>query len=555
MGERTGSRIILTGFSTTGKSVVGREVARRLGWDFADIDEEIVRHAGRGIPEIFADEGEAGFRRREKKVIRSTLRPEKRVIATGGGAVLDPDNLELFHGSGMVLCLEARPETIHRRLTRDIEKSGHPAVRPLLEVEDPLERIRSLKAARQSYYALADFTIHTDDLTPGQVVTEALRDWQLWEGWDNLAAPVGGPAPACEVVTITERYPVYVGWGLREGLAGLLSRAGLSGVANIISDETVFSLYGGEIETRLRQAGYKVNSLSLPPGEASKSLAGASKIYDFLVEKRVERGDFILALGGGVIGDLAGFAAATFLRGVALVHLPTSLVAMVDASIGGKVAINHPEGKNLIGAFYQPRLVAADVQTLTTLPRREFVSGWSEVVKHGLILDAGLVDFLEEKVAPLLEMEPEALTEAIARSAAVKARVVSQDEKEAGIRTLLNYGHTIAHGLEAAGSYQGLLHGESVAIGMVGAGMISQGLGLLPDDKVRRQHRLLQRFGLPVSAAGIDKGAVLRAMELDKKIRRKAIRWVLLTDIGRAVIRDDVSPPLAAETVDRLLGG
>ncbi|MBM2832627.1 MAG: Multifunctional fusion protein, partial [Dehalococcoidia bacterium] len=348
MGKRSASRIILTGFSATGKSIVGRELARRLGWDFLDVDEEVVRQAGKSIPQLFEAEGEGGFRRREKKVIRQVITQERRVIATGGGAVLDAGNRELFHGSGMVLCLEARPETVYERLSKDIERSGQSAVRPLLAVGNPLERIRSLKAARQPYYALADFTIHTDDLAPEQVVAEALRDWQLWEGWWGRAASGEGLTPVCEVVTLAERYPVYVGWGLRKDLAGLLSSVGLSGAANIISDETVFSLYGKETEGSLRKAGYMVNSLALPPGEASKTLDSASKIYDFLVKKRVERGDFILSLGGGVIGDLAGFVAATFLRGLPLVHLPTSLVAMVDASIGGKVAVDHPQGKNLI---------------------------------------------------------------------------------------------------------------------------------------------------------------------------------------------------------------
>jgi 3-dehydroquinate synthase len=273
----------------------------------------------------------------------------------------------------------------------------------------------------------------------------------------------------------------------------------------------------------------------------------AVKAYDFLVEHRTERDDVIVALGGGMIGDLAGFVAATFLRGMPWVQVPTSLVAMVDASIGGKVGVNHPEGKNLIGAFYQPKSVLADPQTLTTLPQRELTSGWAEVIKHGLILDKEYFEFLETNVNKLTKLEPELLTRAIVRSAAIKAQVVSQDEKERkGKRTILNYGHTIAHGLEAATQYKRFLHGEAVAIGMMGEAKLSQRLGLLPSAEVERQQAMLQKFGLSTSLRAkrsnlkLSLAAITKAMELDKKVKGKAIRWVLLQDIGKAVIRSDV---------------
>ncbi|HEU65266.1 MAG TPA: 3-dehydroquinate synthase [Chloroflexi bacterium] len=265
------------------------------------------------------------------------------------------------------------------------------------------------------------------------------------------------------------------------------------------------------------------------------------KTYDFLVGHRAERDDIIIALGGGMVGDLAGFVAATFLRGMFWVQVPTSLVAMVDASIGGKVGVNHPEGKNLIGAFYQPALVLADCKTLTTLPQRELTSGWAEVIKHGTILDREFFEFLETNVDRLTKLEPELLARAIARSAAIKAQVVSQDEKEKeGKRTILNYGHTIAHGLEAATRYESFLHGEAVAIGMVGAAKLSQRLGILSSAAVERQQALLQKFGLPISFTGLALNEITKAMELDKKTKGRAIRWVLLQDIGKAVIRSDV---------------
>jgi len=345
----------------------------------------------------------------------------------------------------------------------------------------------------------------------------------------------------CAVETATQRYPIFIGYGLLDKLGEKMKKAALSGTATIISDENVFSFYGSKVEGVLKDAGFSVNAFVVPPGEETKNMDYVIKIFDFLVEHRAERDDITIALGGGMVGDLAGFVAATFLRGMPWVQVPTSLIAMVDASIGGKVGVNHPEGKNLVGAFYQPNLVLADPQALTTLPRRELTSGWAEVIKHGLILDKEYVKFLEDNVDRLIELEPELLTQAIARSAAIKAQVVSQDEKEReGKRIILNYGHTMAHGLEAVTRYKRFLHGEAVAIGMMGATKLSQRLGLLPSAAVERQHTLLQKFGLPTVFSGLDLTEITRTMELDKKIKGTTIRWVLLQDIGKSVIRSDV---------------
>jgi 3-dehydroquinate synthase len=308
----------------------------------------------------------------------------------------------------------------------------------------------------------------------------------------------------------------------------------------VISDENVSRLYGDRVEKVLRNAGFAVNSFVVPPGEETKSINTAIDIYNFLIKKRVERDDILIALGGGMIGDLAGFVAATYLRGIPWIQVPTSLIAMVDASIGGKVAVNHPEGKNLIGAFYQPKFVLADTRALATLPERELTSGWAEVVKYGLILDKGFFEFLESNVDRLTKLEQGAVNEAIIHSASLKAQVVSQDEKERGQRIILNYGHTIAHGLEAATRYIGFLHGEAVAIGMMGAAKLSQRLGILPASVVKRQQSLLRKFGLPTAFFGINLAEIAKATEVDKKTRAKGIRWVLLEGIGKTAIRASV---------------
>jgi shikimate kinase/3-dehydroquinate synthase len=566
--DRQITNLVITGFSGTGKSLVAKEIARRLNWDFLDTDNEIVKQAGKRIAQIFRQEGEARFRELERETIREACQQRQTVIAIGGGAIVDPQNYKLLAKTGLIVCLEAKPETIYERLFREAARSPESEVRPLLATDNPLERIRQLKASRQRYYAKADWTIHTDGLSIGEVAEEAIRAWRLL----GHTHPHLDPLPsgerksrsqrktdddvACVVQTETQNYPIYVGYGLLDKLGEKMEQANLSGTVSIISDESVFSIYGNKVEGILRDAGFAVNSFVVRPGEETKSIDSAIKIYDFLVEHRTERDDIIVALGGGMVGDLAGFGAATFLRGMPWVQLPTSLVAMVDASIGGKVGVNHPEGKNLIGAFYQPSLVLGDCQTLTTLPQRELTSGWAEVIKHGMILDEEFVQFVETNVNSLKKLEPDLLTRAIARSAAIKAQVVGQDEKEReGKRAILNYGHTIGHGLEAATRYKRFLHGEAVAIGMMGAAKLSQRLGILPSAAVERQKALLQKFGLPTSlraeAASQKRGrkrgnlklriaGVTRAMELDKKVKGKAIRWVLLQDIGKAVICSDV---------------
>ncbi len=568
--DRQTTNLVITGFSGTGKSLVGRETARRLNWGFLDTDDEIVRRAGKPIAQIFDQEGEGKFRELERETIREACQQKKTVIAIGGGAIVDGQNYELLAGSGVIICLEAKAETIYERLFREAARNPETEVRPLLAVDNPLERIRQLKASRQSHYAKADWTIHTDGLSISEVAEEGIRAWRLLRR--TRPHPHRSPRPprerksgsqlkvnddvTCVVETAAQSYSVFVGYGSLDKLGDKMREAALSGTVTIISDENVFSLYGDRVEGVLKNAGFAVNEFVVPPGEETKGMDYAVRIYDFLVDHRAERDDIIIALGGGMVGDLAGFAAATFLRGMPWVQVPTSLVAMVDASIGGKVGINHPEGKNLIGAFYQPNLVLSDPKTLATLPRRELTSGWAEVIKHGLILDREFFEFLETNADRMRKLDPQLLTTAIARSAAIKARVVSQDEKErTGKRTILNYGHTIGHGLEAATGYRRFLHGEAVAIGMMGAGEMSRRLGLLSSTLVQRQKALLQRFGLPTSlqpeAANRRRGrkrdnsklrvaAVTRAMKLDKKVKGKAIRWVLLQDIGKAVIRDDV---------------
>jgi 3-dehydroquinate synthase len=357
------------------------------------------------------------------------------------------------------------------------------------------------------------------------------------------------------VRTASHTYPVVVGQGVLAALPQYLAAVGLTGRLWLVADTTVYARYGPQVEATLRAAGRDVRSHTVPAGEESKSLAQAAALYDWLLEGHVERRDALLALGGGVVGDLVGYVAATILRGIAFVPLPTTLLAQVDASIGGKVAVNHPRGKNLIGAFHQPRLVVADTTTLATLPPRERAAGWAEVIKMAVILDAELFALLEREVDALCALQPGPTETAIRRAMQLKAEVVGEDERESGRRAILNYGHTVGHALEAATGYTRYLHGEAVAIGMRAEAQIAVGLGVLAPGVAARQNALIARFGLPTSAPGVDRAALLAAMEHDKKVQAGRLTWILPTRLGAVAIRRDVPEALVAAALDTVLGG
>ena len=337
-------------------------------------------------------------------------------------------------------------------------------------------------------------------------------------------------------VALAERsYPIHIG-------AGLLSRPELF-VAQLpqkrvalITNTTVGPLYQHKLADSLVAHGVDVVAVVLPDGESHKDWRTLNGIFDVLIENRCERGTTILALGGGVVGDIAGFAAATYQRGVPFVQVPTTLLAQVDSSVGGKTAINHPNGKNMIGAFYQPRAVIADTDTLRTLPKRELAAGLAEVIKYGLIRDCVFLEWIEANIERLLSRNAEALAYAIERSCQIKAEVVEVDERENGIRAHLNFGHTFGHAIEAGTGYDTWLHGEAVAAGMVLATQLSHRLGYVSGSDADRVTTLLERAGLPVRAPGMGRDRYLELMAHDKKVEGGRLRFVLLEKLGKAVI-------------------
>jgi len=329
-------------------------------------------------------------------------------------------------------------------------------------------------------------------------------------------------------------YPIRIGAGIIETIGQRLSEIGAGSHVAVVTNPTVGKLYARRVEQSLEEAGFVSLLVEIPDGEEYKSLSSLAHIYDRLIDAKLDRGTTLVALGGGVVGDIAGLAAATFLRGVSLIQVPTTLVAQVDASVGGKTAINHRAGKNLIGAFYQPRLVLADVDVLKSLPRREFISGLAEVIKYAVILDAEFFDYLEKEIPNALEGDPEVLRHIVGVCCRLKAAVVGEDETESGYRAILNFGHTIGHAIEVLTDYNQYLHGEAVAIGMAFAARLSEGLGYCDAATGRRIRSLLERAGLPLEVpSGIDGEALESAIGTDKKKREGAVKFVCVEAMGQ----------------------
>jgi 3-dehydroquinate synthase len=329
-------------------------------------------------------------------------------------------------------------------------------------------------------------------------------------------------------------YPVVLGVGTLSKIGPAIAKCAPSSRVLVVTVPSVSRRYGATVQRSLKEAGYRVRRISLPDGDATKNARQLAKIWDELVEFGADRTTPVVALGGGMVGDLAGFAAASYLRGVPFIQVPTTVLAMVDASIGGKVAINLPQGKNLAGAFYQPKLVWIDVETLRSLPRRERAAGFAEVIKAGAIWDAKFFARLERDAEALMDLDVKRLIPTLQRACAIKAEVVSQDEREAGLRMILNFGHTLAHAVEKLARYRGVLHGEAVAIGMGIAALRSEALGYSPVGTAERIQALVERYGLPSELPDHPRNAYLDAMRVDKKMANSKIHFVVLSGIGKA---------------------
>ena len=540
------NNIFLVGLMGAGKTTIGRLLARRLDMTFIDSDHEIEARTGATIPWIFEIEGEASFRRREADVIRELTAGRGIVLATGGGAVLNPASRALLAERGTVIYLRASVSSI-------LQRTAHDKNRPLLQTADPRKKLEDLTAQREPLYReIADVVIDTGRPNVQSMVQTILDQLEA----DNAAreqanAKTTMNEQACISLNVDlgdRSYPIAIGRGLLDDASLLNRHIGGSGKVAIVTNTTVAPLYLDKVAAPLRAAGRDVVPIILRDGEEYKNWENLNDVFDALLANKCDRKTTLVALGGGVIGDMTGFAAATYMRGVPFVQIPTTLLAQVDSSVGGKTGINHPLGKNMIGAFYQPRAVIADTATLDTLPDRELSAGLAEVIKHGAILDAGFFDWIEANIAKLMARDHAALAHAIARSCEIKSDVVARDEREGGLRAVLNFGHTFGHAIESGLGYGEWLHGEAVACGMVLAADLSQRMGLMPSDFVARLRTLVERAGLPVQPPRLGAERYLQLMRVDKKAEAGAIRFVLIESLGKAGLHS-VPDALIVETL------
>jgi len=533
----SGRSVVLVGMMGAGKTSVGKRLAAKLGLPFVDADAEIEAGAQLTISEIFERFGELYFRDGERKVIARLLNGGPLVLATGGGAFMNATTRQNIAKYGVSIWLKPSFDIL---LARVRKKSN----RPLLKTADPEQTLRRLLEERTPTYALADLTIESLDGSHDTVVDAILRRLDATLGKD--VAPVQEARRKVEVPLGARAYSILIGPGVLDEAGAEIARIAPGVHCAIVTDARVAPLYLDRLSASLDQAGLRSTPIVCPPGEATKCYAEFARVCDALIEARIERRDIVIALGGGVIGDLAGFCAASLRRGVRLVQLPTTLLAQVDSSVGGKTGINSRHGKNLVGAFHQPSLVLADTLCLDTLSEREFRAGYAEVVKYGLIGDRGFFEFLESNWRDAFAGGP-ARAEAIAVSCAAKARVVAADETERGERALLNLGHTFGHALERLTGYDSarLVHGEGVAIGMVSAFRFSRDLGLCSGQDATRAEAHLKAVGLPTrmrDIPGFDARTedVLAAMRQDKKVDRGRLTFILARGIGQSFVARDV---------------
>ena len=523
-GNRLRKPVVLTGFMAAGKSRVGRWLASSLKLDFVDLDEEISASFAAPIPVVIANAGEATFRKREALLLRQALSRGGRVVATGGGAILDPANRELMAGAAHWVNLDISLQTARRRLAADGAEE-----RPLWSDEAAGE----LFEGRAPLYAVAPH--HVDAEAAPEAVAKAIGA-SLPAAVTAPAQPSFGPLQL-QVEVPGASYPVIVGRQTIEGLPAAMAGVG-SGPVALLTDWNVGLLYGDRVEGVLRAAGRDVIRHTFAAGESAKDVGAVLQALDALLDRAWPRDGVVVALGGGVVGDMAGLVAALALRGVALVQVPTTLLAMVDSSVGGKVGVNHRSGKNRIGAFHQPKLVYVDLAFLDTLPDRELRAGLAEAVKSAALGDRVLLERIEEGADRALSREPALLAEIVLSCCRFKAAVVAQDERESGLRKILNFGHNLGHAVEAAAGYGVLRHGEAVAIGMVAASALGARFGVGDVALGRRIEAALVGLGLPTMVPPLARDALVQAMNSDKKVASGRLTWVFLKEIGAAVLRE-----------------
>ena len=505
--------LLLNGFMASGKTTLGRLAAQRAGRAFIDLDQRIEERTGQRVSEIFAERGESGFRRLEAEALDEILGAGRAdVVALGGGALLARARRLRAIDKAVVVTLAADTEEILRR------SQTQPGQRPLLAGDHARERVENLLELRAAAYAECHVRLDTSRRSPEELAAEVLDIWQR----DAVAVAAGEQSYSVEI-------------GAQIALARVGERARDASRVLLISDRNVAPLHAAPLIEALGGPG-RVDLVELPPGEAHKTLATVERIWKRASELGADRSSLFVGLGGGVVTDIAGFAAAAWMRGVPWLAIPTTLLAMVDASVGGKTAVDLGQAKNCVGAFWQPSAVFCDVAYAATEPVRGG-SALSEVVKTALIGDAALLDYMEERVEAVRSRDPEVVGELVSRCVRVKAQVVGQDARESGIRAALNLGHTLGHALEAAAGFDRLSHGEAVSLGLVAALRIGERLGVTSASVVERVTALLNRLGLPTDLSSEPLGQAAMLVGLDKKRRGSHVKFVLVREPGQVEFR------------------
>ena len=518
--------IILIGFMGSGKDTVAEEISKKTGLSFISMDDYIVLKEKRTINNIFEESGEEYFRKIEKKTLGEIKNIKNVVLATGGGVVKDKKNRKTLLKMGKVIYLYANLDAVKQRLEKD-------KTRPLIKNKENIFKIYN-ERMKKGFYEFADEKIDTSTITPEQVVEQILKKLHIKQ--KNKAKSIDKYLLKAE----SKEYPIYIGCDILQENNSNLNMEFKSDKVAIISNPIVGALYIKETENMLKKKRIKPYTCIVPDGEKYKNFDTIKKIFDMLLKENMDRASSIIALGGGVIGDMGGFVASTLKRGVSLIHIPTTLIAQVDSSIGGKTGFDHPLGKNMIGTFYQPDMVLIDIKKLLTLPEKEFRNGLAEVIKYGITHDAELFDILESKKKEIIDRNIKLLKEIVSRCVRIKKAVVEEDEKEEkGIREVLNYGHTIGHIIETITRYSKYSHGEAVAIGMVEEARLAKKEGLLSNEDFKRIENLIEGYELPFSVPEKIKIADMKkSVFQDKKVRKGKIRLPVPTKIGKIVMKE-----------------
>lgn len=555
--------LILAGFMGVGKSTIGRQCAQLLNLRFIDADAEIEKREGMRIPQIFEIKGEPYFREVESNLVKEIADQEGCIIATGGGMIVNDDNRNTLLHSGIGVCLTATPEAILKRVGGEAGANNRPMLRPASPEQTVEQRIAELLRQRAPKYAQMHYHVDTSQRTSQQtaeIIAEIYTDEQA-----RITVHTAMQAQSTG-------YDIVIGDGVLDQIGYLLAGKGWTQPFAIVSDSIASSWHGGRTMLALKNAGIDAFIHTTPAGEAHKNLNSIGNMYRKFSERGMERNSAVVAVGGGVVGDSAGFAAATYLRGVPFVQVPTTLLAMADSSIGGKTGVDTPFGKNLVGAFKQPDLVVIDTSCLLTLPIRELRCGMAEIVKSALIAGGEAYEHIRAWLprTPMSKAEPyhdgsdgwvtSDLINSLIDSILLKRQVVQDDPFEKGKRAWLNLGHTFGHGIEAWSEFK-LKHGEAVSLGMVCAMRLSQAMGFCSKDDAEEAVELLRHAGLPTSMAeadeladgmSFDSDAIWRMMQSDKKKRAGKLRFVLMRRPSDVFVCDDVEPAMAMAALESL---